>query len=210
MINQTQLQKAWLWIHEQMEITDKTKFKLIDEASLQFNLSPRDAQYLYSINTIEKPELHGHDTESQIFFYEHEYYVFSNFSAFMIQWKGKLYPTSEHAYHSEKFIDEGLKEQIRNASSAHGALKLSHQHRDKYLNNWDQIKVSVMKDILREKVVQHPYVLKKLLDSGNRTLIEDSWRDSYWGWGPDKKGDNHLGKIWMELREEFRLLTEKK
>jgi len=149
-------------------------------------------------------EVHGHDTEKQIFFYEHEFYVFSNFSAFMIHWKGKLYPTSEHAYHAEKFGDENLKAQIRSALSAHDALKLAHEHKDKYRTDWDNIKLNVMKEILRAKASQHPYAMKKLLESGDRELIEDSWRDPYWGWGPNKDGENHLGKLWMELRDELK------
>jgi len=96
-----------------------------------------------------------------------------------------------------------LKEQIRSARSAHDALKLSHMNKDKYRSDWDKIKPSIMKEILRAKVEQHPYVKKKLLESGDRELIEDSWRDSFWGWGPNKDGENHLGKLWMELRDEF-------
>jgi predicted NAD-dependent protein-ADP-ribosyltransferase YbiA (DUF1768 family) len=61
-----------------------------------------------------------------------------------------------------------------------------------------------MKEILREKVRQHPYVLKKLIESGNKELIEDSWRDDFWGWGPNKDGKNMLGKLWMEIREEVK------
>ncbi len=143
------------------------------------------------------------DTDSQIFFYENEFYVFSNFSAFMIEWKGKLYMTSEHVYHSEKFEDEILKEQIRNTRSAHDAFKLAHRNKDKQRKDWNKIRLGIMKEVLRVKTEQHPYVKKKLLDSGNKELIEDSWRDSYWGWGPNKDGENHLGKIWMEIREEF-------
>ncbi len=144
------------------------------------------------------------DTDKQIFFYENEFYVFSNFSSFAIEWKGKLYMTSEHAYHSEKFEDEELKEKILNARSAHEALKLAEANKDKYREDWEEIKLDVMKEILRTKVEQHPYVKKKLLESGNRELIEDSWRDPFWGWGPNKDGENHLGKLWMEVREEYR------
>ncbi len=148
--------------------------------------------------------MHKLDTEKQIFFYENEFYVFSNFSSFAIVWKDKLYMTSEHAYHSEKFEDENLKEQIRNSRSAHEALKLTESNKDKYRNDWDTIKLKIMKEILRAKVEQHPYVKKKLLESGDKELVEDSWRDSYWGWGPNKDGENHLGKLWMEVRDEFR------
>ena len=148
--------------------------------------------------------MHGSDTEKQIFFYEHDFYIFSNFSAFTLEWKGKLWPTSEQAYQAEKFDDEEMKETIRTASSAHEAYKYAESNKNKRRDDWDNIKLSVMKEILREKVNQHPYVKKKLLDSGDKELIEDSWRDSYWGWGPNKDGENHLGKLWMEIREEVR------
>lgn len=138
-----------------------------------------------------------------IFFYEHEFYVFSNFSSFAIEWKGKLWMTSEHAYHSEKFDDEDLKERIRFARSAHDALMIAKENRDKYRSNWDDVKLGIMKDILRSKVKQHSYVEKKLLESKGREIIEDSWRDDFWGWGPNKDGQNHLGKIWMEIRQEL-------
>jgi hypothetical protein len=137
-----------------------------------------------------------------VFFYEHDYYMFSNFSSFAIEWKGKHWMTSEHAYHSEKFTDEQLKEEIRQTRSAHDALKLSHEHEAAYRPDWAQVKLGVMKDILRVKVAQHPYVKRKLLETGEREIIEDSWRDDFWGWGPNKDGKNHLGKIWMEIRAE--------
>jgi len=144
------------------------------------------------------------DTEKQIFFYENEFYVFSNYSSFAIDWKGKLYPTSEHVYHSEKFEEEKMKELIRNARSAHDSQKLAEANVDKYRKDWDKVRLKIMKEILLVKVIQHPYVKKKLLQSENKELIEDSWRDSFWGWGPNRDGENHLGKLWMEIRNEFR------
>lgn len=138
-------------------------------------------------------------------FYEREYYVFSNFSAFAIMWKGKYCMTTEHAYHTEKFEDEIMKEEIRKTMSAHDSQKLSHIYKDKYKKDWGHVKVGIMKEILHEKVRQHPYVMKKLLESGDRELIEDSWRDDFWGWGPNKDGQNMLGKLWMQVREELLL-----
>lgn len=145
--------------------------------------------------------MHRLDTDQQIFFYENEFYVFSNFSSFAIEWKGKLYPTSEHAYHSEKFKDEELKEQVRLCRSAHDALKFAQEHADAYRKDWNDVRLGIMKEILFAKVAQHPYVKKKLIESGDRELIEDSWRDSFWGWGPNRDGENHLGKLWMEVRK---------
>ena len=144
--------------------------------------------------------------EGQVYFYPPEYYVFDNFSSFQVEYKGKVYPTSEHAYQSSKFIntDKELAERIRNAKSAHEALKLAEANSEKMEKNWDDIKLGVMKEILHCKVSQHEYVKKKLLQSGNREIVEDSWRDDYWGWGEDRKGKNMLGKLWMEVRSEIR------
>lgn len=139
-----------------------------------------------------------------IFFYEHDFYIFSNFSSFAIEWKGKLWMTSEHVYHSERFDDEETKEKIRNMRSAHEAFKFAQVNKEKQRSDWNEVKLKVMKEILREKINQHPYVKKKILDSGDRELVEDSWRDDFWGWGPNKDGQNHLGKLWMEIRDELK------
>lgn len=150
------------------------------------------------------------DTDTQIFFYEQEYYVFSNFSAFNLTWwsdneNGIVFPTSEHAYHWNKFhLHPDIQREILKAPSAHEAFKIARSYNDKRVSNWDEIKVNVMEGILQLKVKQHPYVKQKLLESGNRELIEDSWRDPYWGWGENKDGLNMLGKTWMKVREDLR------
>ncbi|MFZ2153442.1 MAG: NADAR family protein [Microgenomates group bacterium] len=140
-----------------------------------------------------------------IFFYPKEFYVFDNFSSFQVEWHGFLWPTSEHAFQAAGFIDTApdIYSEIQSARSAHDAQKVAYQNRDKLPSDWDNIKVNLMKDILRHKIDQHPYVLKKLLQSGTREIIEDSWRDSEWGWGLHQDGQNKLGHIWMDLRTEY-------
>lgn len=142
--------------------------------------------------------------QEPIFFYEHEFYVFSNFSSFMIEWKGHVYMTSEHVYHCERFDDETMKEEIRRTRSAHEAFTYAQKNKHLSRKEWDDVKLAVMKSILLAKVEQHPYVKKKLLESVERALVEDSWRDDFWGWGPNKDGQNHLGKLWMEVRNEVK------
>ena len=46
-------------------------------------------------------------------------------------------------------------------------------------------------------------VIEKLIETGDCELIESSLIDSFWGWGPNKDGANHLGRVWMTLRDEF-------
>lgn len=145
------------------------------------------------------------DTDTQVFFYEQDFYVLSNFSAFRLNWAGLDFDTSEAAYHWAKFHHHpGIQEQIRVARSAHEAFKIAERARGFRRPDWDDVKLGLMKDILESKALQHEYVLRKLLATGDRELIEDSWRDDFWGWGPKRDGQNMLGKLWMEVRAELR------
>ena len=64
--------------------------------------------------------------------------------------------------------------------------------------------LKIMEELLRLKVKQNPYVKKKLLQTKDYIIVEDSPKDNYWGWGINRNGENHLGKIWMKLREEYK------
>lgn len=150
-------------------------------------------------------ECHGLDTPERVCFYEQEFYVLSNFSAFQIEWNGLLFPTSEHAYHWEKFPNNPLcRDAILKSASAHDALVIATNNKHLRRPDWDDVKVGIMLEILRAKVQQHAYVEKKLLQTGDRELVENSWRDDFWGWGPNRDGKNTLGKLWMLVREEVR------
>jgi ribA/ribD-fused uncharacterized protein len=156
-------------------------------------------------------ECHGLDTPERVCFYEQDFYVLSNFSAFTVWWKGLRFDTSEAVYHWEKFDNAGLTpferavlDSILYAPSAHEAFKIGQQHKRLRRPDWDDVKVDVMRDILRAKADQHEYVRRKLLATGERELVENSWRDDYWGWGPNRDGQNMLGKLWMEVRAELR------
>jgi ribA/ribD-fused uncharacterized protein len=150
-------------------------------------------------------ELHGLDTETQVLFYEQDFYVLSNFSSFTLEWKGIRFDTSEAAYHWEKFPNDArIRAEIQCAPSAHEAFKIAETYKKDRRPHWDSMKVDVMAGILRAKAAQHEYVRRKLLATGDRELIENSWRDSYWGWGPDRTGLNMLGQLWMMVRDEIR------
>lgn len=149
-------------------------------------------------------ELHKWDTHEQVFFYEQDFYVLSNFSAFALYWEGIRFDTSEAAYHWEKFPANGpLQWQIQVAPSAHAAFKLAERFKAERRPDWDEVKIGIMHNILRAKVSQHEYVRRKLIATGSRELIEDSWRDNFWGWGPNRDGQNMLGKLWMNVRKEI-------
>lgn len=147
---------------------------------------------------------------SALCFYEQDFYVLSNFSAFSILWAGKRFPTSEHLYHWLRFgifttpIAKAIATAIMEAPSAHEAFKIAQEFKPHQREDWNEVKVDRMRDILRAKASQHEYVRRKLLATGDRELVENSWRDDFWGWGPNRDGQNMLGKLWMEVRAELR------
>lgn len=171
---------------------------------------------------VERAEI-GPDTDGPVNFYERDFYPLSSFSAFSILWEvspleGLMrFDTSEAAYHFEKFIKRGrvptleqrqIAHEIRRAPSAHEAFKIAERNKHLRRDDWDDIKIDVMRRIIRAKADQHEYVRRKLLATGERLLIEGSWRDNFWGVGPNGDGQNMLGKLWMELRADFRAAAD--
>ena len=152
----------------------------------------------------ETIECHGLDTPERVCFYEQDFYVLSNFSAFRVTFGGQTFDTSEAAYHFQRFTDSANRTAVLYADSAHDAFRHAQAHKAEQRPDWDRVKVNIMRDILRAKVQQHEYVRRKLLATGDRELVENSWRDDFWGWGPNRDGQNMLGKLWMEIRAELR------
>lgn len=140
----------------------------------------------------------------KVLFYEGRWYFFSNFSSFAIYWRGRWWATVEHAYQAAKFSDTAIAEAIHQATSAHATKQIAKANIDKVRTDWHDIKLDVMEDLLRAKLTQHSYIRERLLATGDAKIVEDSPKDSFWGRGPNGRGLNHLGKLWMKLREELR------
>jgi ribA/ribD-fused uncharacterized protein len=136
-------------------------------------------------------------------FYTPEFYVFNNFSAHAIEFRGKLYPTCEHAYQAAKCTDPQGQEAIRNARSPLQAKKLANEmYKAARDPDWGNKKVAVVEEILRAKLAQHSEAQEALRKSGHEDIVEDSPTDYFWGEGADGSGQNVLGKLWMKLRDE--------
>jgi ribA/ribD-fused uncharacterized protein len=176
--------------------------------------APRMIKAALSSTSGAREEHHKLDNDRQVFFYEQDFYVLSNFSSFEVEIDGVRYPTSEHAYHVAKFRRvEGAGVAVADvqfAPSAHEAFKRAQGWKSLQRPDWNEVRLDIMRDILRAKADQHEYVRRKLLATGDRELIEDSWRDDFWGWGSNCDGKNMLGKLWMEVRAELRIAPTQK
>lgn len=138
-------------------------------------------------------------------FYPREFYPLDNFSSFKVNVDGYLYSSVEEAFQSLLFLPDypEISIEIKNSFSAHEAQKIMQRNINKVKYNKEE-QVNIMERILRLKLEQNPYVLKKLLETKDYILVEDSPKDDYWGWGINRTGENMLGKLWMKLRDEYK------
>ncbi|MCL1919178.1 MAG: NADAR family protein [Peptococcaceae bacterium] len=140
-----------------------------------------------------------------IYFYSEngEYGCFSNFSLYPVIIDGMIYPTTEHYFQSQKFLDRTVIQKILNSKTPLEAAKLGRNRSFPLRKGWESMKDEVMLKAIRAKAEQHKDFRDVLLSTGNSILVEHTENDSYWGNGGDGSGKNRLGKILMKVRNEL-------
>ena len=131
---------------------------------------------------------------------------FSGYSAHMVEYKGVVYPTAEHAYHCQRYTDPKIIEEIRSARSPFKAWQISQRYKSQQVPDFNERKVEVMRDICREKLQQHEDVRQALIETGDaiiKHITTGPKADGFWDDGEDGSGRNEAGKSWMILRDEL-------
>ena len=137
---------------------------------------------------------------------------------------GIMVPTSEHAYHSERFIDPLHKVAVADARApqpevgqidnrsfvdrldgvaakrvAYGLIEAGAPTRE----DWEAIRVETMFSVNLRKFRKNYGLAAKLIDTGDMELIEGNQHgDRFWGVDPigSTNGENQLGKVLMKVR----------
>jgi ribA/ribD-fused uncharacterized protein len=143
---------------------------------------------------------------------EKPYGAFSNLFRCEVEFDGRIYATAEHAYQAGKAAKPAVREWILQAPTPALAAMAAHGlYTWDVAPNWASIKIERMRGVLRAKFSQHENLRQLLIGTGSRRLVEAGTTNNavnrFWG-EVDGKGENTLGKLLMELREELR--TEKK
>jgi len=149
------------------------------------------------------------DTEIRGFF--GQYRFLSNFWPAKVFLDGEEYSCSENAYQAAKYKRE-YRTYFRTCSPRDAVKFVEENHEGKYSHEeWNSIKLEIMKKLLVQKFDKNlnPDNYKKLVDTGNKYLEEaNDWEDTYWGVNKGDKnepgiGENNLGKLLMEVRDEL-------
>ena len=129
-----------------------------------------------------------------------EYRFLSNFYPVCINMDGIEYPSVEHAYQAAKTVDRRERVAIAKCATAGEAKKLGQKCAIR--PDWDAVKIEIMRGLLKKKF-SYRRLKKALLDTGEAYLEEgNNWGDRFWGACNDI-GENHLGKLLMEIRDEL-------
>lgn len=138
--------------------------------------------------------------------FDGKYMFLSNFYNASCTFEGKIYPTVEHAFQAAKTLIPEEREEIRKADTPGKAKRMG---RAVTLRpDWEEVKTDVMRQCLRSKFSFGPIAID-LINTGDAELIEGNyWHDNIWGSCTcekcGNKGENRLGKLLMEIREELR------
>lgn len=133
----------------------------------------------------------------------HPYFELSNLfvSPFVID--GVSYKTVEHYYQSKKFdLNPEIHSQLVAIPFAIDARNFAMNNMVLVRPDWTQKKNEIMKRALRAKFQQNEKIAKLLKETKDMKLIYDDPQDIYWGSGQFGTGQNWLGKLLMEIREE--------
>jgi ribA/ribD-fused uncharacterized protein len=132
-----------------------------------------------------------------------EYNFLSNFFPCEIVFEGLTYHSVEAAFQAAKCAPLDDRSIFCNLDAA--TAKRIGRAVD-LREDWEQVKLSVMKTIIREKFFSDKYLGVLLLSTGYEDLVEgNDWNDTFWGVSNRTGvGQNHLGKILMEVRNELR------
>ena len=132
------------------------------------------------------------------------YGCFSNFSAHPFRLKNKIWKTSEHYFQAQKFAGTPHEEEVRLAGSPMIAARMGRDRKRPLRPDWEAVKLDIMREALRAKFTQNEELKRILLETEDAILVEHTTNDNYWGDGGDGSGQNMLGKLLMEVREELK------
>lgn len=140
---------------------------------------------------------------------EKPYGAFSNLYPRPIEFEGRTFPTSEHAYQAGKAQKPAVREWILSAPTPALAAMAAHGlYVWDVVPDWAKIKFDRMRAVLRAKFDQHADLKELLMSTGSARLVEagtvNNAVNRLWG-EVDGKGENMLGVMLMELRSAYAL-----
>jgi len=111
--------------------------------------------------------------------------------------------TCEHYYSSSIVASATAKSNIISAAAGLQAYEIARPWYRRKIKNWKKMRATLMTRALYTKVQMYDEVREALLATEDNRIVETSMYDYFWGLGRDQRGENTLGKIWMDIRKKI-------
>lgn len=132
--------------------------------------------------------------------FRNENYFLSNMRPAKVTYNGVTYRNAEAAFQAQKCANDSDRAKFANMS---GKEARREGRRVELRKDWDSVKLDIMRDIIRAKFSDGD-LARRLVSTGYKNLVEgNSWNDTFWGVSGGI-GENNLGKVLMEVRDELR------
>lgn len=130
--------------------------------------------------------------------FRNEFYFMSNMFPVEIKIGEYTFSCAESAFQAAKCIKPEDKKRFEGLNGFE-AKKLG--RKVALRPDWNDVRIPLMKRILKIKF-SHPDLAEKLMAVKGDIIEENTWHDTFWG-VCEGRGENHLGKILMSMREKL-------
>lgn len=147
---------------------------------------------------------HNTELEDAIAFsrFDSDHYL-STHSSHGFELEERYWPSAEHYYQSSKYTGGSYAERIAGSIAPEAAYHLGNVWWRRKRGDFKASRKTLMTRALYSKAIQNSDVAEALLATGEQLIIENSAYQHYWGIGRDQRGENQLGKIWMDIRQKL-------
>lgn len=146
--------------------------------------------------------LNAEDFPKEIESFQGKYEFLSNAYPISIKWQGQEWLCAEAAFQAAR-----CKHTADFFRFLHCSAQKAKQRAGKVepREDWEEVKLEIMEEILYAKFSQHPHLAQKLKETGDALLIAgNNKKDTFWGRNLYTcRGQNHLGKLLMKTREKL-------
>ena len=153
-------------------------------------------------------------TESNIIAFNsyNEHFILSNMFPVTITYKGMTFYGVDHLFHYLLYyqhpdIQSKIMKKAKGICANYQAKKISEENKELIKDITDSQQINLLKKCMRLKYEQSEHCRNYLKDTKDKELVEYAfWNDTFWGCilkNGKYEGENHTGKILMELRKEL-------